>query len=45
MTGESRVWSTGGETLAVAGGVVYQANYTGQGWPDPMLRAYALTAP
>jgi sugar lactone lactonase YvrE len=43
--GESRVWSTGGETLAVAGGVVYQANYTGQGWPEPMLRAYALTAP
>lgn len=45
MTGESRVWSTGGETLAVAGDVVYQANYTGQGWPEPMLRAYALTGP
>jgi sugar lactone lactonase YvrE len=45
MTGESRVWSTGGETLAVAGGVVYQANYAGEGWPEPMLRAYALTAP
>ncbi len=45
ITGDSRVWSTGGETLAVAGGVVYQANYTGQGWPEPMLRAYALTAP
>jgi sugar lactone lactonase YvrE len=45
MTGESRVWSTGGETLAVSGGVVYQANYTGQGWPEPVLRAYVLTAP
>ena len=41
-TGESRTWSTGGETLAVAGEVVYVANYTGQGWPSPVLRAYAL---
>lgn len=41
-TGESRTWSTGGETLAVAGDVLYEANYTGQGWPTPVLRAYAL---
>ena len=41
-TGESRLWSTGGETLAIAGDVLYQANYTGPGWPTPVLRAYAL---
>ena len=41
-TGESRAWSTGGETLAIAGDVLYVANYTGPGWPTPVLRAYAL---
>jgi hypothetical protein len=41
-TRESRFWSTGGETLAIAGDIMYQANYTGLGWPKPVLRAYAL---
>ncbi len=41
-TGDYRVWSTGGETLAIFGDVIYQANYTGSGWPKPALRAYAL---
>ena len=44
-TGESRTWSTGGETLAIAGDVIYMANYNGAGWPTPVLRAYALPAP
>ena len=41
-TGESWIWSTGGETLAITGDVLYVANYTGPGWPSPVLRAYAL---
>ncbi len=41
-TGESRFWSTAGETLVISGDVIYEANYTGPGWPDPVLRAYAL---
>jgi hypothetical protein len=44
-TGESRVWSTGGETLAIAGDILYEANYTGQGWPEAVLRAYQLPEP
>lgn len=46
-TGESWVWSTGGETLAIdaARETVYLANYVGAGWPEPLLRAYELPAP
>ena len=44
-TGNSRTWSTAGETLAISGNVLYEANYTGEGWPEPVLRAYVLPAP
>jgi hypothetical protein len=44
-TGESRVWSTAGETLAIAGDVLYEANYASTGWPEAVLRAYRLPQP
>jgi hypothetical protein len=44
-TGESGVWSTAGETLGIAGDVLYEANYTGSGWPEAVLRAYRLPEP
>ena len=44
-TGTSRVWSTAGETLAIADDVLYEANYTGPGWPEAVLRAYRLPEP
>jgi hypothetical protein len=44
-TGALRTWSTAGETLAIAGDVLYQANYTGPGWPEAVLRAYRLPEP
>jgi len=44
-TGNSRVWSTAGETLAIAGAVLYEANYASTGWPEAVLRAYRLPEP
>ena len=44
-TGMSRVWATGGETLAIAGDVLYEANYAGTGWPEAVVRAYRLPEP
>lgn len=41
-TGKGRTWATGGESLAIAGDVIYEANYIGPGWPTAVLRAYAL---
>jgi hypothetical protein len=41
-TSESRMWSTGGETIAIAGDVIYEANYVSEGWPEAVLRAYRL---
>jgi NHL repeat-containing protein len=41
-TGEGRTWANAGESLAIAGDALYEANYTGPGWPAAVLRAYAL---
>jgi sugar lactone lactonase YvrE len=44
-TGAGQTWSTGGETLAIADDVLYQANYVSPGWPEAILRAYRLPGP
>ena len=44
-TGRSRVWSSGGETLAIVGDVLFEANYVSSGWPEAVLRAYRLPEP
>jgi hypothetical protein len=44
-TGADQIWSTGGETLAIADDVLYQANYVSPGWPEAILRAYRLPEP
>lgn len=39
------LWANGGETIAIAGNVLYEANFTTTAWPKAVLRAYELPAP
>lgn len=41
-TGEGQTWADSGESVAISGNVIYEANYAGPGWPAAALRAYSL---
>jgi hypothetical protein len=44
-TNDLKLYASAGETIAIHGDVLYEANFVTDGWPKAVLRAYQVPAP